>query len=334
MAKPKCVVLLTRSMEQGCFAENDLERISAVTDFVPAQTEDLTEETQLAAMSGADIIITGWGSHAVTTEMLDEAPQLALMCHSAGSIKHLVNEAFVERGITVCSAASALAVGVAEFAFGQMLMSMKGVWQHTALTQEGRWNREESLKWMREPHGATVGIVGASWVGREMIRLCKNLDLASILLADPYVSGEEAWALGATKVELDELMSRSDVVSLHTPATEECRHIINARNLALMKDYAIFINTARGMCVDETALIAKLEKGRLLACIDVTDPEPPRPDNRLFSLPNCILTPHIAGAVKENRQRQGALVADEVEAFTAGCPPISSVDLTQRHRIA
>ena len=190
------------------------------------------------------------------------------------------------------------------------------------------------MDWIREPHGATVGIVGASHTGREMIRLCSVLELGALLLHDPYVTEQEAKELGAEPVGLDELMQRSDVVSLHTPNTEETHHLIDARNLALMRDRAIFINTARGACVDEAALVAELEKGRILACLDVTDPEPPEPESPLYRLPNCILTPHIAGAVKENTTMQGRLVADEIAAFLDGQPLQHEVDLAQHDQLA
>jgi phosphoglycerate dehydrogenase-like enzyme len=256
------------------------------------------------------------------------------MCHSAGSIKHLINGSFKERGIRVCSAAAALAVGVAEFAFGMMLVSMKRAWDYRDATRRGEWDSSKSIDRVREPFGATVGVIGASLVGREMLRLCRGLDLGARLVYDPYISHDEAIALGAEKVELDELMRRSDVVSLHTPAIEACRCIINARNLALLKENAIVINTSRGMCIDEAALIAELRQGRLFACLDVTDPEPPAADSPLFSLPNCVLTPHIAGAIKENTFRQGALVANEIEAYVAGRPLLREVDLNQLHRLA
>ncbi|MDQ1256458.1 MAG: Hydroxyacid dehydrogenase [Candidatus Hydrogenedentes bacterium] len=334
MPSPKTAVLVTREMFSRCFAARDIERIRAVTDCRLPSDAEWDDAAQSAVIAGTEIVITGWGTRPLTTAMLDTAPDLRLMCHSAGSIKHLVSETFQARGIRVCSAAAALAVGVAEFAFGLMLVSMKAAWQWNDCTRQGVWNREKALEWVREPYGATVGIVGASLVGREMIRLCKTLELAAILLYDPYVSEEQAKELGVERVELNELMRRSDVVSLHTPATEETRHIVNARNLALLRDRAIFINTARGMCVDEPALIRELESGRIMACIDVTDPEPPAPGSPLYTLPNCILTPHVAGAIKENTHRQGRLVADEIEAYVEGRPLKHEVDLTQLHRLA
>lgn len=334
MNKPRTVMLLTRDMQGRCFSPDALKRIAAVTDLEPAGAEEITKEGQIRAAAGAIVLITGWGTKPLTPDLLDAAPCLKLVCHAAGSVRHLGVDMLRTRGVRVSSARAALARGVAEFALGMMLASMKAVWQFRDATRAGRWEREGLLDWVREPFGAVVGIIGASHTGREMIRLCKTLPLDTILLYDPYVSEEEAGVLGVEKVELNVLMRRSDVVSLHTPATEETRHLINAEYLALLKDRAIFINTARGACVDETALIAELEKGRILACLDVTDPEPPAPDSPLYQLPNCILTPHIAGAIKENMRMQGELVAGEVEAFVAGRPLQHEVDLAQSHRIA
>jgi phosphoglycerate dehydrogenase-like enzyme len=334
MAAPRTVMLLTKEMQAHCFAEADLARMAAVTDFVPAKHEELTPEAQREAMTGAEVILTGWTTLEITPEMLDAAPDLKLMCHSAGSVKHLVTDEFSARGIRVCSAASALAIGVAEYAFGLMLCSMKATWQAHAMTLGGRWDREPLQEWICEPYDATVGVVAASFVGRELIRLCKTLPLKTILLCDPYVDAAQAEALGVEKVELSELMRRSDVVQLCAPNTPETKHLINAENLTLLRDKAIFINTSRGALIDEAALIAELQQGRLLACLDVTDPEPPEAGSPLYTLPNCVLTPHIAGAVKENTKRQGALVADEVVAYTAGQSFQREVSLDNLDRLA
>jgi len=335
MPKPKAVMLITRQMQRKCFAQADLARIAAVTELRPAHVDELSDTWAVDAIAGAEIAITGWGSRPMTLEMLEAAPDLKLVCHSAGSVKWLVNDALVSRGVRVCSAATALGVGVAEFAFGLMLVSMKAGWQYAARTRRGSWDPADCIEWVREPYGAVVGIVGAGSIGRDMIRLCKNLALEAILLYDPYVSAQEAQDLGVEKVELDELMRRSDVVSLHTPATDETRNLINAANLALLKDHAIFINTARGMCVDEAALIAELEKGRIFACLDVTYPdEPPKPGSPLYALPNCILTPHIAGGIKESCHRQGALTADQIEAYIEGRPIPNEYDLATLGRRA
>lgn len=327
MSKPKAVVLLTREMQDKVFSGEHLERIALVASLIPADRDEISAEWQQAAIKDADIIITGWGTEPISDAMLDAAPGLRLMCHSAGSIKHLVSDTFRARGIRVTSAAPVLATGVAEFAFGLMLVSMKGVWACMAATSEGAWDREPVMGGIREPYGATVGIIAASHVGRELIRFCKTLPLETILLYDPYVDEQEAQALGVEKVSLEELMRRSDVVQLCAPNVPATHHMINAETLALLRDQAIFINTSRGALVDEAALAAELESGRILACLDVTDPEPPEAGSPLYTLPNCILTPHVAGAIKQNIRRQGESVTQQLEAFLAGKPMPCEVPL-------
>ncbi len=334
MGKPVTAMLITRQMQEMCFSDVDLARIAAVTELRKAQADEMTEDVKQAAIAGAEIMVTGWGTDSLEPAVLDAAPGLRIMFHTAGSIKHLVSPDFPARGIRVCSARYALASGVAEFAFGMMLVSMKAAWQCHAMTSAGQWQRDGIINAIREPCGATVGLVGGSCVGRQMIPWCKMLDLEALLLYDPYVSGEEAASWGVEKVELDDLMRRSDVVSLHTPDTDECEHVINADNLALMRDGAIFINTARGRCVDEDALIAELEKGRLWACLDVTHPEPPVADSPLYALPNCVLTPHVAGSVKQNCHRQGKLVAGQIESYVNGENIFEEIDLSQLGRFA
>ncbi|HNV21519.1 MAG TPA: NAD(P)-dependent oxidoreductase, partial [Candidatus Hydrogenedentes bacterium] len=251
MPKPRTVVLMTREMQDRVFSERHLARLGELVALTPARDDEITPGGQLSAMTDAEIILTGWGTHALSDAMFDAAPGLKVMCHSAGSVKHLLPPGFAARGIRVTSAAPALAVGVAEFAFGLMLMSMKAVWACIAATNAGRWEREPVMDWICEPHGATVGIIAASSVGRELLRLCKTLSLKSILLYDPFVSEEEAARLGVEKVSLEELMRRSDVVQLCAPNLPATRHMINAEMLARMRDKAIFINTSRGALVDE-----------------------------------------------------------------------------------
>jgi phosphoglycerate dehydrogenase-like enzyme len=146
-----------------------------------------------------------------------------------------------------------------------------------------------------------------------------------VLLYDPFVSEEEAGKLGVLKVELPELMSRSDFVSLHAPNLPGLRHMINADLLKRMKDGATFINTARGALVDEEALLAELKSGRIQAVLDVTDPEPPDDGSPLYTLTNVIYTPHIAGSVGQECHRLADFAIDELERFIKGEPLQNSV---------
>jgi phosphoglycerate dehydrogenase-like enzyme len=173
---------------------------------------------------------------------------------------------------------------------------------------------------MDEPIGnyrRTIGIIGASRIGRRVIDLLQNLE-CSVLLCDPFVTAGDG--LKVELVDLDMLMARSDVVSLHAPSLPSTRGMIGSRQLKLMRDGSTFINTSRGALVDEVALIAELKTGRISAVIDVTDPEIAPDGSPLYDLPNVLLTPHIAGAIGTERSRLGRLVADEVERFVSGEP--------------
>jgi phosphoglycerate dehydrogenase-like enzyme len=170
---------------------------------------------------------------------------------------------------------------------------------------------------VRELYDVTIGIIGASRTGRHVLRLLKEFD-ARVVVCDPTIDGAEAASLGARLVTMDELMRVSDVVSLHAPALPKLHHMLGRQEFAAMKDDAIFLNTARGMLVDESALIAELQTGRISAILDVTSPEPPAKDSPLRSLPNVTLLPHIAGAISTGCLRQGRSTVDQLLEFAAG----------------
>ena len=242
-----------------------------------------------------------------------------------------VCDLIVERGIQVTSAGPALARDVAETTLGLMIVGLKRIWPLGRHVREGGWR--ESVYWpSRELHGKTVGIVGASHVGRHVIELLRPFGV-QVLLYDPYVAQEEATRLGVTKVEMDELSSRADVVSLHAPAKPETRHLLSAARLALMKDDALLINTARGTLIDEAALIDELAKGRFFAFLDVTDPEPPAAGSPLRRLDNVVVTPHLAGCI-ENCGRMGEMAVEELRRHFAGEPPLYGVTAAMLARIA
>lgn len=182
-------------------------------------------------------------------------------------------------------------------------------------------------------YGKTAGIIGASRIGLKTIELLQHFDI-EVLLYDPYATPEQAEALGVELVGLDELMARSDVASLHAPSLPSTRHMIDARRLALLRDGATFINTARAAIVDQEALIRELRSGRIRAAIDVTEPEVLPEDSPLYDLPNVLLTPHIAGSVGAERERLGTLIVNEVERFVRGERLKHAVDFNTLDRMA
>lgn len=274
-----------------------------------------TPELAKSLIENADIAVTSWGCPPLTKEILDCAPRLKAVIHAAGTVKGIVTPELWRRGIRVSSGNGELGKGVAETALGLTIASLKNMWRLTDSTRRGAWS--EGKEQVRELYQVTVGVVGAGKAGGHFIKLLNQFHV-DVLVFDPGLSAEQARALGATKTGLDELLAASDVVSIHAPAIPSTYRMINAERLALMKEDAILINTARGSIIDEAALLAQLRQGRLFACLDVTDPEPPAADHPLRGLPNCVITPHLAGAVNNGAKRLGQFAIDEVQRLLAG----------------
>jgi phosphoglycerate dehydrogenase-like enzyme len=285
--------------------------ITTITDASPAETLRLAH---------AEVLFTHWGAPPLTEEALHRMPRLRAVVHAAGSVKHHVTDAVWQRGITVSSAAAANALPVAEFTLAAILFSGKRVLDIARAYTRAR--RQPDVLPYFSGHGnyhRTVGVVGASRVGRRVIELLRPFDL-HVLLHDPYVDPAEARALGAEPVGLDELAARSHVVTIHAPELPETRHMFDARRLGLLQDGATLVNTARGSLVDTDALTAHLLTGRIDAVLDVTEPDVPPADSPLYTLPNVLLTPHIAGSLGNELGRMTDWAVDEVARYARGLP--------------
>ncbi|MCK7626308.1 hydroxyacid dehydrogenase [Streptomyces sp. RS10V-4] len=273
-----------------------------------------------AALAEAEVLLTCWGAPPLTAEVLAAAPRLRAVVHAAGSVKHHVTDACRVRGLAVSSAASVNARPVAEYTLAAVLFANKRV-LHAAHRYRTLRRRHD---WAAElagagNHGRTVGIVGASRIGRRVIALLAPFGFR-VLVHDPYLAAEEAARLGVARVPLAELCARSDVVSVHAPEVPATRHLIGARELALMPDGATLVNTSRGSLVDQRALVAELCGGRLSAVLDVTEPELPPADSPLYDLPNVLLTPHIAGSLGTELHRMADHALDELARYARGEP--------------
>ncbi|MBS0198248.1 MAG: hydroxyacid dehydrogenase [Planctomycetes bacterium] len=319
----RVVFLLTVPIVEMCFDPQDLRRLSEhETLFSSASTADRLADFWSRHGASADLLVTGWKTPPLTDAMLDMAPKLGGILHAAGSTRHLLPPSVWSRGLRIASARESLAVGVAETTLGLIIAGLKGFFPAARHVREGGWlidaDRVQGHK-IREMYQSTIGLIGLSKTARHLLRLLKQFEV-KVLATDPYVKADEVERLGATKVELDELMASSDVVSLHAPALPETRHMLGRSQFSLMRDGAIFVNTARGMIVDEDALSAELRTGRIWALLDVTDPEPPARDHPFRTLPNVVLLPHIAGAVGTGCRRLGRSTVDQILEFAAGLP--------------
>ena len=336
MNRPAIVLAMEPSRTEHVLPDEILRRLDTIGRLLDSEPlQHFEDERARRLLAEAEILITGWGAPYVGPEIPAAAPRLRLIVHAAGTVKGIIDEAIFEAGITVSHSADANAVPVAEFTLAAILFAGKRAFRFRDLYVADR-NRDRTYPLQREAignYGRTLGIVGASRIGRRVIELLKPFDYR-LLLFDPMVDAAEAAGLGAEKVELDELMRRADIISLHAPSLPSTHHMIDARRLSLMKDGATLINTARGILIDEAALLSELKTGRIDAVIDVTDPEIPEAGSVFYDLPNVFLTPHIAGAIGLERARLGEMAADEIERFTTGRPLLYQIRRQDLENIA
>ncbi len=334
MNRPTVAITIGTENYPRMFSHETLESLGAFADIEHGGTEPAGKAELTELLADADACITSWGVHRLDADVLAGAPRLRAMAHMGSSVKRFTSPEFWARGIHLTSAGITLARDVAETTLGMMIVGRKRIIPLGRHLRDGGWRDSPTWdRWdARELTRSTVGLIGASNVGRHVISLLAPFE-TTILVADPYLDDADAAELGVTKVELPELLSRADVVSLHCPSTAETHHILDADGLALMGDHALLINTARGELIDETALIAALEQGRFFAFLDVTDPEPCALDSPLRRLDNVVLTPHTAGCI-ENCNRMGELAVDELRRFFAGEAPVYKITEDMLDRIA
>jgi phosphoglycerate dehydrogenase-like enzyme len=294
-----------------------VERIAAAVDIDPDVVLDGFDRADLADV---ELLITGWGCAPITADVLAAAPALRAVVHTAGTVRQHVTEECWERGIVVSSAAAANAVPVAEYAVAMILLAGKRVPEIARRFRTERVQQDWNALFPESGnYRATVGLLGASLIGRRVADLLRPFDL-DVLLHDPYAADAEVRSLGAEPVGLDELFARGRVVSLHAPLLPSTRGMVDGRLLALMRDGATLLNTARGGLVDHAAVEREVLSGRLRAVLDVTTPEPLPADSPLWDCDGVVLTPHVAGSKGNELRRLADTAADEVERWAAGRP--------------
>ncbi|WP_369263374.1 hydroxyacid dehydrogenase [Streptomyces sp. R35] len=316
--RPLAMFAMTAENVPQIFPPDVLARLRELVEIDPALVaENFTDPRVREAFAGTEILITGWGCPPLDEATLDAAPKLRAVLHAAGSVKSFTTSAVWQRGLVVSSAAGANALPVAEYTLAMILLAGKDLFAYRdRLRAERAFPYGEIVPGIGN-FGRRVGVVGASRIGRRLIELLRPFDLR-VSLADPYVGEDGAAALGVPLLPLDELLSGSDIVTVHAPQTAETRHMIGRRELALMPSGGVLINTSRGALVDHDALADELRGGRISAILDVTDPEPLPADSLLYELPNAFITPHLAGSQGNEVARLGLTVVEEVERLLVG----------------
>lgn len=301
--------------------------------YGPEEMKELTRLTQLSeivvpfrdwrlyphVLADAEYLFSGWSAPLMDEAFLRTAPKLRAVFYGAGSVRYFLTPAFWERDIVVTSASLANAIPVAEYTVGTTLLSLRHFWSMSREASQGRgWG--DHTRPIPGSFRATVGLLSFGAIGRTAARMLRNFDLR-VIVHCPYLEKEEAASCGVERVGLDELFRRSDVVSVHTPVLPETIGLVDGRLMELMKPGATLINTARGVILAQREVEAVLRRRPdLHAILDVTDPEPPQPDDSLLSLPNVIVTPHIAGSHGRDCQRMGHYMVEDLKNLLAGRP--------------
>jgi phosphoglycerate dehydrogenase-like enzyme len=321
MEAPTVYVALSPSLAEELELDGQLARLETIARVArwPGHGNP-PPEVVADALRRVRVLITGWGTPALAPlERWTPADfAVRLVAHTAGTVKHLVPVAAIERGLLVTHANDSLAEAVAEFTLGAIVLARRNAFAAAARMRAGQ--APLAVASQHEVRGSTVGVIGASAIGRRVMKLLAALDV-TLLLYDPYCGPAVAAEHAAELVGLHELLLRSDIVTLHAPITPQTIGMLGAPQFAAMKDGALFVNTARGRLIDNDALLRELQAGRLTALLDVTDPtEPLPPESPFFSLENCVVLPHMAATTREARQRQGRMIVDETLRFLAGEP--------------
>jgi phosphoglycerate dehydrogenase-like enzyme len=323
-SRPRVALFYRTELDRWLLPPAARERLAAVADIVTPPLDAAAWRGHASALRDVDAVLGSWGIPRFDAELLAAMPRLRAVFYAAGSVRGFVTPEFWDRGVVLSTAVGANAGPTATFAEAMVVLSLKQVWFYL---------RERRADWAyladtasSGVHGATVGIIGLSRVGRAVVQGLRRHELR-LLAFDPTVDAAAAAKLGVELVPLDELFARSDVVSLHAPLLPSTVGLIRAEHLRKLGRHATFVNTARGAIVDEAGMVEVLrERPDLTAVLDVTDPEPAPADSPLRQLPNVVLTPHLAGARHREIELLGRAAVDDLARWVRGEPLTGALD--------
>ncbi len=281
----------------------------------------VTEHQALDAARQADVAVIQTVRPLLTRSVIDKLERCRGIIRAGAGYDSVNVRAATERGIMVCNAPTYCTDDVADHAVALLFASVRHVARLDAAMRRARFARELAIP-TRRIEGSTLGIIGLGRIGGTVARRVRGWDL-TVLAYDPYVDRKHSDALGAQLVSLDELLQRSDFISVHCPLTEETHHLLSWKEFAAAKPGLVLVNTARGAIVHEDALVEALRGGRVWAAgLDVFEQEPLPPDSPLFALDNVILTPHISANSPEARRDLYRQVCEiSVEIVQGRVPP-------------
>ena len=312
----KIVSLDGAALNPGDLSWSCFEAFGDVKIYPRTQTEAETVQR----IGDADIVLLN--KVPITEFILDACPSVKLICCLATGYNVVDIEAARKRGIPVCNVPAYSTQAVAQFTFGLLLELCHRIGHHDQMVHNGAWSVCPNFCFWDTPQmelaGKTLGIIGFGRIGQAVGGIGKALGMKVLAYSRcPRPECERT----AEYVDLDTLLKKSDVISLHCPLFPETTGLINANTISKMKDGAILINTSRGAVIDEQAVTDALVSGKLRgAAMDVVSAEPISPDNPLLKAPNCIITPHMAWAPMETRQRILDITVENIQSYLNGTP--------------
>jgi phosphoglycerate dehydrogenase-like enzyme len=319
--KPNVALAMGPGVVSRVFPRRRLETLSPGLKLLsPEPMEDFTSARSLEILAETDILITGWSCPRLDAAALAAAPRLTHVLHAGGTVKHHVGDECWERGIEISTAADANSIPVAEYTVAMILLANKRVLQIARKLHSEKTGIEPDQVFPDMGNfGKRVGLIGASRIGKHVIRLLKPYDV-QVVVADPFLDDSAAAALGVERVSLEELVATSDVVSLHAPSLPSTRNLVHQGLVDSFKPGATFINTARGELVDQEALLRRIQEGDLYAVLDVTTPWVLPAESGFYTHPNVLLTPHLAGSLGMELERMAVSTIEEAHRVSRGEP--------------
>jgi glyoxylate reductase len=308
MSTPLPIALVTHTLPDGW-----LDKLEGHCRLIvgPQDTAALSPEleSQLGEAEALYTLIT----IRVDEQILSKTPKLRVVSNMAVGVDNIDLDACTRRGIPVGHTPGVLTDGTADLAMTILLAAARRLVEANTDAREGRWTTWSPTAWLgADLHGATLGIVGMGKIGSAVATRALGFGM-KIIYTDNNPNPQAEVNLDAIFLPLEELLEKSDFVSLHVPLTAETNGLIGEKELRAMKQSAILVNTARGPVVDTNALLTALRDGWIqAAALDVTDPEPLPPDHPLYQLPNCLIAPHIGSATLHTRRAMAELACENL----------------------
>lgn len=311
---------------------NELKELSGIENTVFSK-DDVLKNTSL--FKDTEFIFSTWGMPVFSEEEIKSIfPRLKCVFYGAGTVQFFARP-FLNCGVKVFSAWAANAVPVAEYTVAQVILANKGFFLTSRFQSAGNLTEAARVKECYPgSFGETVGIIGAGMIGSLVIEMLRSYKL-KVKVFDPFLSDEKAQNLGVEKTSLEDIFSSCFVISNHLANNEETKGMLRKKHFQSMREFSTFINTGRGAQVVENELCDVLrERPDITAILDVTYPEPPEKGHPFYTLPNCILTPHIAGSYGDEVMRMGEYMLGEYKKYIKSEPASYEVTLKMLETMA